>query len=79
MYILELNQWERYEYDNTIAIAVSEDINKLKELASHNNLVFDEQWAEKPDSVLNLTFDIDYNEKEIYSCQTYVIRPIKCV
>ena len=42
MYILELRQWEKYEYDRTISIAISESDNKLKELALENELIFDE-------------------------------------
>lgn len=77
MYILELRQWEQYEYDRTISIAISESDNKLKELALENELIFDEQWEfDSNKQSINLVFDKQYytNKTELYSCQEYIIR-----
>ena len=79
MYILELRQWERYEYDRTISIAISESDNKLKELALENELIFDEQWEfDSNKQSINLVFEKQYyiNKTELYSCQEYIIRKI---
>lgn len=79
MYILELRQWEQYEYDRTISIAISESDNKLKELALENKLIFDEQWEfDSNKQSINLVFDKQYyiNKTELYSCQEYIIRKI---
>ena len=79
MYILELRQWEIYEYDRTISIAISESDNKLKELALENKLIFDEQWEfDSNNKSVNLVFEKQYYEDktELYSCQEYIIRRI---
>ena len=79
MYILELRQWEKYEYDRTISIAISESDNKLKELALENELIFDEQWEfDSNKQSINLVFKKQYykDKTELYSCQEYIIKRI---
>ena len=80
MYILELRQWEKYEYDRTISIAISESDNKLKELALENELIFDEQWEfDNNKQSINLVFKKQYykdSKTELYSCQEYIIKRI---
>lgn len=78
MYILELRQWEQYEYDRTISIAISESDNKLKELASENELIFDEQWEfDNNKQSINLVFEKQYyKDSKLCSCQEYIIRRI---
>lgn len=80
MYILELNHWERYEYNETKAIAVSNDVDKLKLLASENPHVYDEQWGTRTDFTPFLEFDHDYSENDPTDCyakSTYIIRIIE--
>ena len=80
MYILELRQWEKYEYDRTISIAISESDNKLKELALENELIFDEQWEFDSNSQsISLVFEKEYfvDNTKLCSCQEYIISKIK--
>ena len=83
MYILEITYYERYEYNYSRVVAVSDSRAKLVEYAAtlpEWNSVYDQQWTLKADSSMFIILEQEIEtDGSVYSEDAFRISPVQAV